>query len=1336
MQRRIRRSVAVFWWVAMGLALAAGNLSGVEPGQDPGAALVQGFRQPPESTKPWVYWYWITDNISREGITRDLQAMARVGIGEAFIGNIFLDDVQRGTVKALSEPWWQLVEHAIREGGRLGVKIGMFNCPGWSQSGGPWIQPDQAMRYLVSSERRVTGPARFEEALAVPAEPFQDVAVLAFPAPWRDRDTLAARAPRVQCAPAVESASRWCDGDLETFSLFPRGAGQGREALTIDLETAEAFTARSLVLHPAAVAFAAQCELQAADASGTFQSVRTFPLDRSNVKIHVGPMPHGPVAVSFPPVTSTRFRLLLTNVRGGGGLAEIELSGASRLERFVEKQLGKMHPTPLPMWDTYLWPPQAEADAPQLAIPADRVVELDEHLAADGTLRWDVPAGDWIILRTGMTPTGIMNAPASPEGQGLEVDKMNRQAAQAHFEAFIGQLLARLPAAERTAFRHVVADSYEMGPQNWTDGFGALFLERYGYDARRWLPVLTGRIVDSADQSNRFLWDLRRLVADRVALDYVGGLRQACQQHGLKLWLENYGHWGFPAEFLQYGGQADQIGGEFWATGDLGSIELRAAASAAHTYGMPVISAEAFTGGPFFSGTPWSLKRRGDWAATEGINHFVLHVYIHQPWEDRRPGVNAWFGTEFNRHNTWFESSRAWIDHLRRAHFLLQQGRHVADVAYFIGEDTPKMTGVRQPELPAGYDFDYINAEVIQQRLEVADGRFVLPGGSSYRLLVLPELDTMRPELLQKIRDLVAAGGAVLGPPPARSPSLENYPACDDRVRTLAAEVWAGCDGQHVQHVRFGQGHVFRNLELAAVLEALDTPPDVRGVDAKTLLWTHRRAGETEIYFVSSQSERPVTVAPVFRVAGKLPELWYADSGRMVPSPVFAEVEGGLRVPLALDARGSLFVVFRPAAGASPPVTEVTRDGQVVLSTAAPQDAAPAEAGQEAAAGTFTMAGWLKPSVDIALPPQADTGVALQLARNDAVFPAHGASLFGDDGHACAGLSAGRNGIVVYEHSASYFAPLLVHAAPLADWTHVAVVYQEGRPSLYLDGRLVHRGLPSRYTVHPTAGGAASGPGGPFQGELGEFQTLARALTPAELEQRAAARPPRAGDSSLPLVVMTRTAGGGLEAEVSAAGSYRVVLADGHVRPFEVADLPEPLEIPGPWQVEFPAQMDVPQQATFEQLQSWTEHPQTAVRFFSGTATYRRSFELPADRASADRQVWLDLGQVESLAEVTVNGRELGVLWKPPFVVDITAAVQPGSNRLEVRVTNTWLNRLIGDKQHPQGFSDAGPLQFKPFLAADILHRLGNQPVPAGLLGPVRIRTTQRIRLPQAPSGK
>jgi hypothetical protein len=1310
-------------------------------------ALEQDFAQPPESTKPWVYWYWISDNLSKEGITRDLEAMKRVGIGEAFIGNIYLEDVRAGNVKALTEEWWGMVEHAIREGGRIGVNIGLFNCPGWSQSGGPWIQPTQAMRFLASAERRVKGPGRFEEKLPTPAEPFQDVAVFAFPAPNGDHDTVTAHSPKLTCSPNSEGVDRMFDGDRESACLFPPGAGEGQKQIILDVELAAPFTTRSVVLHPAKTAFAAQCELQVASDGGAFHTVRSFVVDRSNTSVGVGFMPHGPVAISFPPQTARRFRLVFTAVRNQAGFAEIESSSGARLERYIEKQLGKMHPTPLPMWDTYLWPPTAEPDAADLAVKPENVRDLSNHLESDGTLRWEVPPGDWILIRTGMTPTGTKNAPASPEGQGLEVDKMNRAAAQAHFDAYIGKLLARMPAKDRRAFKRVVADSYEMGSQNWTDGFGELFRQRFGYDPRPWLPVLTGRIVASADQSDRFLWDLRRLVADHVALDYVGGLRDACHQHGLLLWLENYGHWGFPAEFLQYGGQADQVSGEFWATGDLGSIELRAASSCAHLYGKPMVSAEAFTSVLKFESTPWSLKKRGDWALTEGVNHWVLHVDIHQP-DERRPGVNAWFSTEFNRHNTWFDAGKAWIDYYRRTQYLLQQGRHVADVAYFIGEDAPKMTGVRRPALPAGYDFDYINAEVIERRLKTSEGRFVLPDGKSYRLLVLPELDTMRPEVLRTIRDLVVAGGTILGPAPSRSPSRQNFPACDIEVRRLATELWGaeaarGADASQIapresrrsdvplRPRRLGRGQVFSSGDLAAVLQALETPPDVAGVDPKRIRWTHRTSDDLDIYFLSNQSERPATFAPVFRVRGKAPELWDAVSGRILKTATFETVEPGVRVPIELNARGSILVVFRAALDRTPSVVQVTRDGEVILSTrAASVIRSPEPAGNNlAAANTFTMAGWVKPDADIAIPKEANSGVFLNLARNDVVWAAHGDSLFPGGGHAGAGISAGRNGVVVYEHTGNYFAPTLSHAAPLTNWTHLAVVYEGGVPCLYLNGQLADRGIKSQRMVHSGVS-APQGGGSGFKGERGEFEDFARALTADEIAALAKSRPPVASESPLPSVRLTSGSNGSLEAEASVPGFYVMQRADGTTRSLQVENLPAPLEIKGPWDLEFPAGMDVPERVTLPGLASLTEHPNEAIQHFSGTVTYTKTFEL--DRPPApNTRIHLDLGRVESLADVILNGQSLGVLWKPPFVVDATRAIKPATNRLELRVTGTWRNRLIGAAKYPQGFPSApAGARFTPSLTADIKVRPDEPLMPFGLIGPVWLRTSHRTILP------
>lgn len=1289
-----------------------------------GDPLESGFAHPPDQTKPWCYYYWISDNISKEGITKDLEAMARFGIGEALIGNIYLTPeygatTAVGKVKVLSPEWWDLVEHAIREGGRTGVNIGLFNCPGWSQSGGPWIKSEQTMRYLVSSETRVTGPAKFAQKLPAPNAQFQDVAVLAFPAPQADADSLAARSPRVTCSPGVKGAEKLVDGNLETAVAIPAGAGEGKHTFIIEIETAQPFTARSLAIHPAAEAFGADVRLEADDGGGKWQTLRQFKFDRWNMSLGVGPMPLGPVMISFASVTAKKFRLVFKGVSvrsPGAALAEINLCGAARLESVIEKQLGKMHPTPLPLWDTYLWPTQAEPDSVKLAVPVGDVRELSSKLAADGTLTWDVPAGEWIILRTGMTPTGMKNTPASPEGIGLEVDKMNRGLAQHHFDAFIGEVLKRMPASERKAFKQVVADSYEMGSQNWTDGLGKEFQRRYGYDPKPWLPVLTGRVVGSADQSERFLWDLRRLVADQIATEYVGGLRAAANARGLGLWLENYGHWGYPSEFLKYGDESDRVAGEFWVTGDLGSVECRAASSCVNTYGKnPIVSAEAFTGGPAFQNSPGALKARGDWAFCEGINHFVLHVYIHQPWDAKVPGVNAWFGTEFNRHNTWFERSRAWVDYVRRCSWLLQQGHRVADVAYFIGEDAPKMTGVRQPELPPGRDFDYINAEVIEKSLSVKNGVLTLPHGMSYRVLVLPPQATMRPALLRKIHALVKAGATVVGLPPSRSPSLEGFPKCDAEVRRLAADVWGGTDTTQPGEHRFGKGRVVWGQSLDAVLEALRSKPDFES--AAQLRFTHRRSVDADIYFVANPKAESVTTTAAFRINGKAPELWWPDSGRIERPAIYDEVEGVMRLPLTLGQNGSVFVVFREkAAPKSERIVSVTRDDREILSTTS-RRVIPPETGDRP--NTFTIALWVKPDGATTLPPEVNHGILnLSQPRNEVFAPPHG-NEFGGAGHAGSGLAVGRNGVCVLEHGADYYAAPLVYAGELTNWTHLTVVYRDGQPSLYLNGRLARLGLPSAHIVHS---GVNQGSVATFHGARGGFEQFGRALSETEIMRLVESMPrPGADAEGLP-PRLTRDALGRITAQTGWAGDYELHFADGQKRSLNVPPVAAPIEITGPWEVSFTPGWGASAKITFAELTDWTKRPEDGIKFFSGKATYRKTFELPASQISDFKsQIILELGEVRDLATVRVNGQEFTTLWMAPWRVDVTAAVKPGVNILEIEVINPWNNRLVGDALLPEE-------QRRTVLLSDTVKK-GSPLLPAGLLGPVRLLSSATVKI-------
>ncbi len=460
---------------------------------------------------------------------------------------------------------------------------------------------------------------------------------------------------------------------------------------------------QSVVLHLVTANFSLSGVVQSSTDGLTFKTIRAFDITRG----HQGPLTLEPLAISVPATEARHFRLVFDKVRPASALivSQLQLSPRAWVQEYVQKQLGVAWPTALPMWDAYMWENTLEPALSGSVIPPHQVVNLSEHIQDDGTIEWNVPSGEWILLRAGMRSTGAQCSPASPEGTGLEADKMNRDIAAFHFDSMMGEFVRRIPEAERTAFQWVVCDSYEKGLQNWTDGFEDTFLQTYGYDPLLWLPVLTGRIIHSADASERFLWDMRRLVADRIAHDYVDGMTEASNQNGLKTWFENYGHWGFPSEFLMYGGQSDAVGGEFWhRTGDLGKIESRAASSAAHIYGQPRVYSEAFTTNFIFNQHPGSIKKRGDWAFCQGINHFVLHVYVHQPNEEL-PGLKAWFGTNFGRSNTWFDASRGFIDYLRRSHFMLQQGQNVAEVAYFIGEDAPKMTGIREPEIPTGYNY-------------------------------------------------------------------------------------------------------------------------------------------------------------------------------------------------------------------------------------------------------------------------------------------------------------------------------------------------------------------------------------------------------------------------------------------------------------------------------------------------------------------------------------------------------------------------------------------------------------------------------------------------------
>ncbi len=849
------------------------------------ADLEGAFRTPPDSAQPWVYWFWIDGNITRNGITADLEAMHRAGIRGVIIMEVDVF-VPKGPVRFLSPQWREMFQHALKEATRLGITVDMNNDGGWCGSGGPWITPELSMQIVVSSETRISGLRRFSGVLRQPKATsgfYRDIAVVAFPTPPAD-------APRMADA----------------------GAKLTRDKNVLTIAFPQPFSAQSVTIALDLFRATANGTLAVSDDGREFRAVRDFTVS-------------WPAAsVSFDRVRSRYFRLTFAPPVAPAPevvpLGDVELHGDARMEDIPGKA-------------AYVSQPSLSGGAGPAPIPRDKIVELTAQMDPSGRLSWNVPAGNWTVLRFGHTTTGKVNHPAPLESLGLECDKLSKKAVDVHFAALIGKLLADQRAVGATALAYTHIDSWETGSQNWTPGFREEFRARRGYDLAAYLPIFTGRAVQNVEVSERFLWDLRRTIADLLLVNYAGHFRDLSHQHGLKLSIEAYGNG--PLDDLPYAGLADLPMSEFWMGMEPWWV-TKEMASAAHTYGKPVLAAEAFTSRAWngkWQNHPFRFKPLGDQMFTLGINRFVIHRYAMQPWLNRWPGMTMGpYGIHFERTITWWEQSKAWLTYLARCQHLLQQGQFVADVAYIASERAPN--DVHEPlsnlATPPGYDYDVVSAELLS-RMTVRDGRATLPSGMSYRVLVSPSAASMRVAQLRNVQKLVAAGATLLGSPPSKSPSLAEYGAGDAEVRRIAAELWADCDGVNITEHRYGKGKVVWGKPLNAVLSDQGAAPDFGGVGfepGKQLRYIHRTVGDQDIYFLASAEPEASTFLATFRVAGKRPALWWPDSGRIQPLAVYDAQPALTRIPIRLDPYGSVFVVFTNDGAPSPEsLTTLTRDG-------------------------------------------------------------------------------------------------------------------------------------------------------------------------------------------------------------------------------------------------------------------------------------------------------------------------------------------------------------------------------------------------------------------------
>ncbi len=579
-----------------------------------------------------------------------------------------------------------------------------------------------------------------------------------------------------------------------------------------------------------------------------------------------------------------------------------------------------------------------EYDNSVSAILKEDLIDITNNFK-DGKLTWDVPEGSWTIIRYGMTNTGVQVSSVSDGWEGLSMDHLSKEALLQFNEEVISKLINTAKSAGNS-LKYLFTDSWEMGVANWTDHFMDEFKKRRGYEMTPYMPVLTNRIVGSREISNRFLHDFRRTVSDLVAEEHYQTFSEIANRNGLLAQPESGGPHAAPIDAIQTMKYNDIPMGEFWVRSNTHRVEDdsrlygKQSASVAHIYGKRYVAAEGPTSiGPFWERPPKDCKNVIDRIFCSGVNKIVWCHYTTSPDEFGEPGNTFFAGTHLNRHVTWWDESKAFIEYMNRSSSLLSQGLFKADALYYYGDDSPNFVFLKEEvtDLGKGYDWDKCSYDLLLEKVKIVNGRITLPDGMNYSILVLPDEKAIKAELLVKLKELVKQGMVLVGPKPERATGLKNYPDSDNMVKSVADEMWGNTDGKSITVNNYGKGKVFWGITPEEVLQLLNIQPDFDFLSSYPdthLDYIHRYTSTEDIYFIVNRlarhgindtqyryltdlPDRYEEVLCKFRVTGKVPELWNPMTGEIKEIAVYYEENGYTHIPLNFEPEGSLFIVFR-----------------------------------------------------------------------------------------------------------------------------------------------------------------------------------------------------------------------------------------------------------------------------------------------------------------------------------------------------------------------------------------------------------------------------------------
>ncbi|WP_448248766.1 glycosyl hydrolase [Thalassotalea agariperforans] len=1019
------------------------------------------FKTPQKNYKPKTWMHAMNGNLSKPGFTQDFKAMADAGIGGAIFFHVHRQNKpysSRGPVRFGTEEFNDTLLHAIGEADKNGLEMGVHNADGWSSSGGPWITPEMSMKRITWSEEAISikqnaGKKITVEQLKQPGFEeglYQDIALIALPANEFNQSNLFANAKLSSSDPSL-AVNLLKDNDWDTELVFTENKNND---YWLQVEVDQPTTLRSLQIEtPSRHGEAA---LQISDDGVTFTTVvEKLRRPRTGARTWA-------FSPTFDGFTAKYFRFVFDKPIG---IKRFDLWSVPRAPHWLAMnamERGKLTLTPTTHHN--------------VVTKAKDVLVLNRgELPKNGIT---LPKGNWRILRFGYTSTGAKNIPATVEGTGLECDKFDPVALQFHFEQYVGKLAKAAQAKGYKSLKTSEIDSYEMGGQNWTQGIDKTFKDKFNYDFIPWLPLITGRVIESPAHSGAILQEFRQHLADLMVENYFGEFTRLTKKYGMESYIEPYG-WG-PFDELRAGGKADRLMGEFWVRDEEYPGRVSAAISSAHIYGKNIISAESFTSinTVNWKGHPYFYKKYGDQIWARGINETMFHRFAHQPNNYIKPGMTMdSIGSHIDRTQTWWDNGGVeWFNYLARGSYLLQQGVPDADFLIHLGDLSSKgVPNKNNTKVPDGFNYDYVNSEVLIDRISVKDGWLVLPEGTRYRALQLFQPEHMRMKTLERIQTLVKAGATIISAKPTQPIGFSEWDKTA-AFQKISNELWG--DGQQALR-KVGKGQI-STLPLDKAIEQLGYQPDLKINGQAVKLFTHRRIGDNDLYFFYNNKAEFAELNVDIREGNGQPEIWHADNGSVEKITQFKQQNNRLTTKLLLEPHGSRFVLIR-------------RD----------------------------------------------------------------------------------NNTLAYDSS------------------HTALnktIYQASITS----------------------------------------STNNKQLSITELK--------------------------------------------------------------GGWQVNFDKNWSGPGRVSFDTLIDWTKHNNDSIKHFSGTANYHKTFNLSASQLATDQPFYLDLGDVQHIAEITVNGKKLATLWKPPFAVDISSAIKAGENTLQIDITNTWVNRLIGDEALPDtsGYSMTG----------------------------------------------